>query len=85
MVGDLKFCVENKYFPSPSRIEAETQITTPDGLTETKQSVDYIWSLNEMEVMLAEAGMKMKEVFSIPGRKKFTLGEPRAYIVAQKS
>jgi len=26
----------------------------------------------------------MKEIYSIPGRKKFTLGDPRAYIVAEK-
>jgi hypothetical protein len=26
----------------------------------------------------------MKEVYNIPGRKKFTVGEPRAYIVAEK-
>lgn len=85
IVGDLKFSDESRYFFSPSRIESQTQITSPDGATEVKQSVDYIWSLNEMETMLSEAGMKMTEVFSIPGRKKFTIGEPRAYIVAQKS
>jgi cyclopropane fatty-acyl-phospholipid synthase-like methyltransferase len=85
MNGDLKFLVDSKFYFSPNRIETEHQIITPDGTTEIKQSVDYIWSLNEMETMLADSGMKMTEVFSIPGRKKFTLGEPRAYIVAQKS
>jgi SAM-dependent methyltransferase len=85
MNGDLKFLVDSKFFFSPNRVEAEHQIIAPDGTTEVKQSVDYIWSLNEIEAMLAESGMKMTEVFSIPGRKKFTLGEPRAYIVAQKS
>jgi hypothetical protein len=37
-----------------------------------------------MEIMLNQAGFIMKEIYSIPGRKKFTLGEPRAYIVAEK-
>jgi SAM-dependent methyltransferase len=85
MNGDLKFLVDSKFLFSPNRIEAEHQIIAPDGTTEVKQSVDYIWSLNEIETMLGESGMKMTEVFSIPGRKKFTLGEPRAYIVAQKN
>lgn len=85
MNEDLKFLVDSKFLFSPNRIESEHQIIAPDGTTEIKQSVDYIWSLNEIESMLADAGMKMTEVFSIPGRKKFTLGEPRAYIVAQKS
>jgi len=85
MNGDLKFLVDSKFLFSPNRIETEHQIIATDGTTEIKQSVDYIWSLNEIETMLANSGMKMTEVFSIPGRKKFTLGEPRAYIVAQKS
>jgi len=34
--------------------------------------------------MLQFAGFALKEVYSIPGRKKFTVGEPRAYLVAQK-
>ena len=34
--------------------------------------------------MLLAAGLKMQEVYSIPGRKKFSLGEPRAYIIAEK-
>ena len=85
VVDDLKFLIDSKFLFSPSRIETEHQIIAPDGTTEIKESVDYIWSLNEMETMLGQSGMKMKEVFSIPGRKKFTLGEPRAYIVAEKA
>jgi 2-polyprenyl-3-methyl-5-hydroxy-6-metoxy-1,4-benzoquinol methylase len=83
-IGDLKFLVENRYLFSPSRIETEHQIIAPDGTTEIKQSIDYIWSLNEIEEMLQESDMHMTEVFSIPGRKKFTWGEPRAYIIAEK-
>jgi len=83
-VDDLKFLADSKFLFSPNRIETEHQIIAPDGTTEVKDCVDYIWSLNEIETMLGECGMTMKEVFSIPGRKKFTLGEPRAYIVAEK-
>jgi hypothetical protein len=69
---------------SPTRMEFDSIIITPDGQREHKKGVDYIYSLNEMEAMLQEAGLQLKEVYSIPGRKKFTLGEPRAYLVAQK-
>jgi hypothetical protein len=51
---------------------------------EKKKAVDYIFSVAEMEAMLNKAGFILNEVYSIPGRKKFTLGEPRAYIVAEK-
>jgi hypothetical protein len=37
-----------------------------------------------MDAMVKKAGFRLKEVYSIPGRKKFVLGEPRAYLVAEK-
>lgn len=83
-VGDLKFQVESSFHFSPARIEVKSVITAPDGDMEEKDSVDYIYSINEMEEMLSHAGLKLKEVYSIPGRKKFTIGEPRAYLVAVK-
>jgi 2-polyprenyl-3-methyl-5-hydroxy-6-metoxy-1,4-benzoquinol methylase len=84
IVGDLKFITESKYFLQPSRIETDHLIIAPDGTSETKKAVDYIYSIAEMEVMLSECKLVMKDVYSIPGKKKFTLGEPRAYIIAQK-
>jgi 2-polyprenyl-3-methyl-5-hydroxy-6-metoxy-1,4-benzoquinol methylase len=72
------------YLFHPNRIETISTMTGPDGQTETKTAVDYIFSVAEMEAMLSTAGLEMKEVYSIPGRKKFTVGEPRAYIVAEK-
>jgi len=83
-VGDLKFITESKYLLRPSRIETDHLIIATDGTTETKKAVDYVYSIAEVEMMLSETGLKITEIYSIPGRKKFTLGEPRAYIVAQK-
>jgi SAM-dependent methyltransferase len=83
-VGEIEFSADSKYFYSPSRIETESVFVTPDGKKEVKKAVDYIYSLNETEHMLRESGFFMKEVWSIPGKKEFTLGEPRAYIVAQR-
>jgi len=83
-VGDLKFITESKYLLRPSRIETEHLIIAPDGTTETKKAVDYIYSIAEMDMMFAESGLIICEIYSIPGRKRFTLGEPRAYIALQK-
>lgn len=83
-VGEVKFLSDSKVLFSPTRIETESTIINADGNTEVKSGIDYIYSLNEMESMLRAAGLSIKEVYSIPGRKKFTIGEPRAYIVAQK-
>lgn len=83
-IGDLKFVTESKYLLQPSRIETDSVITAPNGKKEVKKAIDYIYSISETELLLNEAGFVMKEVYSIPGKKKFTLGEPRAYIVAEK-
>jgi SAM-dependent methyltransferase len=84
-IGDFKFLTDSKYFFQPTRIETESIIISPDGTTEVKKGVDYIFSINEMEAMLKTAGFALKEIYSIPGRKKFTVGEPRAYLVAEKT
>lgn len=83
-IGEMKFLTDSKFLFNPTRIETESTIISPDGKTEVKQGIDYIFSLNEMETMLQTAGFTLKEVYSIPGRKKFTVGEPRAYLVAEK-
>jgi len=63
-------------------MEMESIMIAPDGTQETKKGIDYIYSLNEMDALLQQAGLHLKEVYSIPGRKKFTVGEPRAYLIA---
>lgn len=84
LVGDLRFLTDARYLFHPSRIETETTIIAPDGGMETKMAIDYIFSIAEIEKMLGKAGLKLKEIYSVPGRKKFDLGEPRAYIIAEK-
>lgn len=83
-VGESKFLTDSKFLFQPTRVETESIVIFPDNRTETKMGIDFIFSLNEMESMLQKSGLVMKEVFSIPGKKKFTVGEPRAYIVAGK-
>jgi SAM-dependent methyltransferase len=83
--GEYTFLSRGQMLFQPTRIEVETITIDSAGNREVKEGVDYIYSLNEMEAMMQEAGLQLKEVYSIPGRKKFTLGEPRAYLVAQKA
>lgn len=83
-VNGFKYLVGAKLLFQPTRMEFNHIIIAPDGSTETKSGIDYIFSINELDTMLQEAGFVLQEIYSIPGRKKFTVGEPRAYIVAQK-
>lgn len=84
-IAGFKFLTDSKILFQPTRMETESIIIDTDGVIESKTGIDYIFSINEIEAMLHSAGLHLKEVFSIPGRKKFAIGDPRAYIVAEKS
>lgn len=82
--GDYKCMLQYKYCFHPSRIESEQTIIAPDGSVEVLKGIDYIFTLDELEEMFNEAGLKTKNVFSTPRKKKFVLGDGRVYIVAEK-
>jgi 2-polyprenyl-3-methyl-5-hydroxy-6-metoxy-1,4-benzoquinol methylase len=82
--GPYKCILENNYLFHPSRIETEQTIIAPNGQVEIIKGVDYIFTLNELEQMLNLAGLRTVGLYSTPRKKKFTLGDGRIYIVAEK-
>ena len=74
----------SKYLFSPSRIETETIIIGPKG-TEIKIAIDYIFSVSELTALLKKSRFTLKEIYSIPGKKTFKLGDLRAYITVDKA
>lgn len=85
VLDNKKFLVSSKMLFPPTRIETESIIISPDGSSEEKTGIDYIYSLNEMEFMIQNTGLIMQQAYSIPGKKPFSFGDPRVYIIAQKS
>lgn len=83
-VNGIKHICESRFLFRPTRIEFDSIFLSPNGNIEKKQAIDYIFSVAEMETLLETTGFALVEIFSIPGKKKFRLGEPRAYIIAQK-
>lgn len=83
-LGELLFLTESKFLFHPTRVETNSIIITEGGEKEEKIGIDFIYSISELESMLNKNGFQLKEVYSIPGKKRFTVGEPRAYIVAEK-
>ena len=83
--GDLLFLTDKKLLFHPTRIEINSLIITDSGEREEKTGIDFIYSIFEMEGMLNKSGFQLKEIYSIPGKKQFTIGEPRAYIVAENN
>ena len=82
--GDMLFLTECKIHFRPARMETTSIIITDSGEREEKKAVDFIYSLAEMEVMLNRSGFLVKEIYSIPGKKKFSIGDQRLYILAEK-
>jgi 2-polyprenyl-3-methyl-5-hydroxy-6-metoxy-1,4-benzoquinol methylase len=83
-IGELLFLAESKFLFHPTRIETINIIIPDKGEREEKIGIDFIYSISELETMLNKTGFQLKEIYSIPGKKPFTVGEPRAYIVAEK-
>jgi len=82
--GELLFLTENKLLFHPTRIEVSSTIIVDSGDREEKTAIDFIYGISELETLLNKTGFELKEIYSIPGKKQFTVGEPRAYIVAEK-
>jgi 2-polyprenyl-3-methyl-5-hydroxy-6-metoxy-1,4-benzoquinol methylase len=82
--GELLFLTESKLLFHPTRIEISSMIIADSGDREEKTAIDFIYSISELETLLNKTGFDLKEIYSIPGKKQFTVGEPRAYIVVEK-
>lgn len=81
---DIIIETKSEFLLQPTRIETTNTFTMPDGTKEEKKAIDYVFSFAELEAMLIATGYKLVSAESIPGRKKFTLGDPRIYVVAEK-
>lgn len=83
-IGELRILSKSRYLFFPTRLDTETMIITAKGEIEMKQAVDYIFSVSEMNKILDSVGLQLKDIYTIPGRKKFAVGDPYAYMVAVK-
>lgn len=83
-IGELRILSKSRYLFFPTRLDTETMIITAKGEIEMKQAVDYIFSVSEMGKILDSVGLQLKDIYTIPGRKKFAVGDPYAYMVAVK-
>lgn len=80
-----KYLQENTFLFNPSRIETDHTIITETGEMETIKGIDYIFTISELQGLLKKAGFEWVEIFSTPRKRKFALGDGRAYIVVRKA
>jgi len=84
VIGDVVYKTSSEFLAEPRRIESTTQMIAKDGSCEQKLAIDYILSIPQIENLLNEVGLKLKEIFSTPPKKIFKNGDLKAYIIAQK-
>lgn len=68
----------------PLRIEIESQIEDDAGNIEKKSGIDFLYTLDQLRDSLAAAGLTLLKTESVPGKKLFEKGDPRAYLLSQK-
>lgn len=85
IVGGIQMETTTQFLFQPTRVEAETRMTASNGTTEVKKGIDFVFSISEYERMLADSNLFLINMYSIPGKKKFAIGEPRIYIDIQKA
>lgn len=83
-VEGYKYLLEYKYCLQPSRIESEHTLITPEGKVEVIRGVDYLFTLDELDTLFREAGLRLRDVYSTPKKRTFRMGDNRAYLVVEK-
>ena len=81
---DLILLSDSRYLFQPTRIETTTTILKNMEVVEVKEAIDYVFSVAEFITLLEKSNLKFRINFGIPGRTEFKLGDPRAYLVAEK-
>ncbi|MCG2614188.1 class I SAM-dependent methyltransferase [Terrimonas sp. NA20] len=81
--GGIDIVSTSSFLFHPTRIETETRMTGAGASSENKLAIDYIYSVNEIGILLNNSGFQLEEIYDIPGKKKYALGSPRAYIIAR--
>ena len=83
VINGISCLTRSRRLSSPERIESLTVFTSPEGKREEKQAIDYLLTTEEYRKLLEDTGFRLVEVFSIPGKKVFEPGDPRAYLIAE--
>lgn len=83
-IDDYKYLLHYQYLFHPSRIESEHTIITPGQTVEVIRGVDYIFTLDELESLFRQAGLRLKDIYSTPRKRQFRMGDNKAYLVIGK-
>ncbi len=82
-VEDYKYFLENTFKFQPTRIESTQTIISKEGKIETREAVDYLYSINELEELFLLNNLKIAALYATPRKKPFTIEDAQVYIVLE--
>lgn len=84
-VEDYTCLIEYHYLPFPSRAEWRHRTFTKDGLIDTTEATEFIYSLNELGQLLSRSGLHITDIYKDTDGGKFTVGAEQAIVVVRRA
>jgi SAM-dependent methyltransferase len=83
-LDEFTYLTDNSFLFYPTRIETDHILIHMNGTMQTIKGIDYIFTIAELTSLLEMTGFRLLDMYSTPRKKKFRLGDTKAYIVAEK-
>lgn len=83
-LDEFTYLTDNTFLFHPTRIETDHILIQKNGAMQTIKGVDYIFTLSELNSLFERTGFRLVDTYTTPRKKKFRLGDTKAYIVAEK-
>jgi 2-polyprenyl-3-methyl-5-hydroxy-6-metoxy-1,4-benzoquinol methylase len=83
-LDELTYLTDNAFLFHPTRIETDHILVHKNGSMQTIKGIDYIFTIAELNSLFKKTGFRLVDIYSTPRKKKFRLGDTKAYIVAEK-
>jgi SAM-dependent methyltransferase len=83
-LDEYTYLTDNTFQFHPTRIETDHILVQKNGPMHTIKGVDYIFTIAELSSLFERTDFRLVDIYSTPRKKKFRLGDTKAYIVAEK-
>lgn len=83
-LDEFTYLTDNAFLFNPTRVETDHILIHSNGTKQTIKGIDYIFTVAELSSLFERTGFRLMDIYSTPRKKKFRLGDTKAYIVAEK-
>lgn len=83
-IGDILFAIHNNYQPDVSCLQT-TATFVRHGKVEARKFWHWVYTTGEIRRLLAQAHLKVEDLYGSLESRPFRMGDPRLFIVAKKS